>query len=100
MSAAVCPTSTSWHSPFLGGGVAAANGKGTRRGHGVLVGHAAIAGAVGDALCSNVNVDENVGGGCIYVVAISEAFYIENKLFDLDTLRLPYRFPHPDFEIR
>jgi hypothetical protein len=33
------------------------------------------------------------------VVALWVAFYIENKRFDLDTLRVPSRSPHPDFEI-
>ncbi len=33
------------------------------------------------------------------VVALWEAFYIENNRFDLDTLRVPNRSPHPDFEI-
>ncbi len=30
-----------------------------------------------------------------YVVALWEAFYIENKRFDLDTLRVPNRSPTP-----
>ncbi len=39
------------------------------------------------------------------MVAIWEAFYIENNLFDLDTLRVPNRFPTPilksnDFRVR
>ena len=31
----------------------------------------------------------------LFVVALWEAVYIENKLFDLDTLRVPNRSPTP-----
>ena len=31
----------------------------------------------------------------MYVVALWEAFYIENQRFDLDTLRVPNRSPTP-----
>ena len=31
----------------------------------------------------------------LYVVALWEAFYIENERFDLDTLRVPSRCPTP-----
>ena len=42
---------------------------------------------------------DGCGGRVPNVVAFWEGFDIENKRFDLDTLRAPNRSPHTDFEI-
>ncbi len=36
-----------------------------------------------------------LSGRVVFAVALWEAFYIENKRFDLDTLRVPNRSPTP-----